>query len=335
MPTSPHFTIQRVNSAFGLRAVAKGGVPKQEVVGASAFTAAHTFHRQWTGLMLGLDGRDNDLDEDDPCGERKAEAEDMTLQAPSPPAVNRWASNEELGSTFIGGARETVRERASAPAAEPEFSSSASDLIAPSTATLSRLPLCPSGGPLSEVLRGGDGGPAGAVPSSYSDPSRFSAPSFYSAVSTSTSSEVMLEGSVSPMSSCGEDEGDVPVTGSWEVDRALTPLDGGAGYVEGDGSLEAMNIGGDAMELDEVQGIQQGDGDDSTGQQRGGAAGAEVSFNSHYYEVHGVIPTVGGQPAELRNLGPTAVMSLPAGGGRTAGHNPFERFKISVQRLSK
>jgi hypothetical protein len=137
------------------------------------------------------------------------------------------------------------------------------------------------------------------------------------------------------MSSCGEDKGDDPVMGSWEVDRALNPLDGRSGHVEGDGFLVAMNIGGDAMELDEDQGIQQGDGDGSTGQQRGGAAGAEVSFNSLYPEVHRVVPIVGGQAAELRNTGPTAVMSLPAGGGGTAGHNPFERFKISIQRLSK
>lgn len=36
---------QRVNSAFGLRSIAKGGVPKQSVVGEAAHAAAHAFHR--------------------------------------------------------------------------------------------------------------------------------------------------------------------------------------------------------------------------------------------------------------------------------------------------
>ena len=36
---------QRVNSAFGLRSIAKGGVPKQSVVGETAHAAAHAFHR--------------------------------------------------------------------------------------------------------------------------------------------------------------------------------------------------------------------------------------------------------------------------------------------------
>ena len=47
-PTIP----QRVNSAFGLRSIAKGGVAKWAVVGDAAYAAAVAFHRAWMGLLL-------------------------------------------------------------------------------------------------------------------------------------------------------------------------------------------------------------------------------------------------------------------------------------------
>ncbi len=43
---------QRVNSAFGMRSIAKGGVPKQVVVGGMAYRRAEAFHRAWVGLLL-------------------------------------------------------------------------------------------------------------------------------------------------------------------------------------------------------------------------------------------------------------------------------------------